>query len=570
MMTTTVARNQPAFQGGVGDVGQTAATLLDKLVRSSRNQRERLDLPAQRLHALWCQSHDFEIQVAPEQLLVDGEVVFEAHKELGDWILAAFMAGVRSIRMDINACADDFMLLAVELGALEINANSMLRFRDWLWSDGSEGLIIKLQRSFVEVIESMDVVVDVKATGRGRARELLPARFGGAFSVSNEDLERVAKRPELHAPLDIYTQGVQYRGFEMSPEERAMLRSSCMDSERWALVELEAALSNADIRTSLHPERLARRLLDYLLKTSSATLLSKVCDLYRRKDDGFSSAVIACLERSQYISRLVLELELEDAVLVELSELFQVLGVAQQESFASSMLHRLLEDGSEENLRRFARLLRRIDMNTFRERAQERLLGTKAAMTHAELLLYAGISPKAFSEVLGVLDDVATGRLLASLPDAFMIEAEVRLRDLLEDGPRAVVEDLAMYLLSRNQVGYVHILAGAMLKVRETPWSRKTVRHVCEAIMLHQLEEEYLVPPIRDRRASLPYREIALELLLERGSDDLVARATKWRLSEYFDQPAFRERLKTGRERLGHKRDEKTVNDGEFLEESGS
>ena len=124
-----------------------------------------------------------------------------------------------------------------------------------------------------------------------------------------------------------------------------------------------------------------------------------------------------------------------------------------------------------------------------------------------------------------------------------------------------------MYLLSREQVGYVHILAGAMLKSRETPWSRKTVRQVCEAIMQHQLEEEYLVPPIRDRRASLPYREIALELLLERGSDELIERATKWRLSEYFDKPAFRERIKTGRERLGHKRDETTIKDGKSLEE---
>jgi hypothetical protein len=469
--------------------------------------------------------------------------------------------------MESHACADDFMLLAMELGALEINANAMLRFRDWLWSDGSEGLSVRLQRSFVEVLEAMDVVVDVRQTGFTRAREILPAQFGGVFAVSEEELARVSERPELHAPLDLFSQGVQHRGFEMTAEERAALRAGCKDSERWALAELEASLANDELRSSLHPERLARRLLDYLLETSSPTLISRVCELYLRKDDAFSRAVLNYLERGRFVGRLVSELELEDAVLVQLSELFMVLDAPHQESFTSAMIHRLIEDDSEECVRRFARLLRRLDLESFRQRAHEKLLSTDAAMAYAGLLLYAGISPKAFSQVLENLEDVATGRLLESLPDSYMIEAEVQLRRLLEDGPRAVVEELSMYLLSREQVGYVHILAGAMLKSRETPWSRKTVRQVCEAIMQHQLEEEYLVPPIRDRRASLPYREIALELLLERGSDELIERATKWRLSEYFDKPAFRERIKTGRERLGHKRDETTIKDGKSLEE---
>jgi hypothetical protein len=567
MMATTATRNQPSFQSGVDELGRAAATLLDKLVRNSRNQRERLDLPAQRLHDIWRQEPTLELQIGPEQVLVDDEVVFEANKELGDWLLAAFMAGVRSIRMESHACADDFMLLAMELGALEINANAMLRFRDWLWSDGSEGLSVRLQRSFVEVLEAMDVVVDVRQTGFTRAREILPAQFGGVFAVSEEELARVSERPELHAPLDLFSQGVQHRGFEMTAEERAALRAGCKDSERWALAELEASLANDELRSSLHPERLARRLLDYLLETSSPTLISRVCELYLRKDDAFSRAVLNYLERGRFVGRLVSELELEDAVLVQLSELFMVLDAPHQESFTSAMIHRLIEDDSEECVRRFARLLRRLDLESFRQRAHEKLLSTDAAMAYAGLLLYAGISPKAFSQVLENLEDVATGRLLESLPDSYMIEAEVQLRRLLEDGPRAVVEELSMYLLSREQVGYVHILAGAMLKSRETPWSRKTVRQVCEAIMQHQLEEEYLVPPIRDRRASLPYREIALELLLERGSDELIERATKWRLSEYFDKPAFRERIKTGRERLGHKRDETTIKDGKSLEE---
>lgn len=567
MMATTATRNQPSFQSGVDELGRAAATLLDKLVRNSRNQRERLDLPAQRLHDIWRQEPTLELQIGPEQVLVDDEVVFEANKELGDWLLAAFMAGVRSIRMESHACADDFMLLAMELGALEINANAMLRFRDWLWSDGSEGLSVRLQRSFVEVLEAMDVVVDVRQTGFTRAREILPAQFGGVFAVSEEELARVSERPELHAPLDLFSQGVQHRGFEMTAEERAALRAGCTDSERWALAELEASLANDELRSSLHPERLARRLLDYLLETSSPTLISRVCELYLRKDDAFSRAVLNYLERGRFVWRLVSELELEDAVLVQLSELFMVLDAPHQESFTSAMIHRLIEDDSEECVRRFARLLRRLDLESFRQRAHEKLLSTDAAMAYAGLLLYAGISPKAFSQVLENLEDVATGRLLESLPDSYMIEAEVQLRRLLEDGPRAVVEELSMYLLSREQVGYVHILAGAMLKSRETPWSRKTVRQVCEAIMQHQLEEEYLVPPIRDRRASLPYREIALELLLERGSDELIERATKWRLSEYFDKPAFRERIKTGRERLGHKRDETTIKDGKSLEE---
>jgi len=567
MMATTATRNQPSFQSGVDELGRAAATLLDKLVRNSRNQRERLDLPAQRLHDIWRQEPTLELQIGPEQVLVDDEVVFEANKELGDWLLAAFMAGVRSIRMESHACADDFMLLAMELGALEINANAMLRFRDWLWSDGSEGLSVRLQRSFVEVLEAMDVVVDVRQTGFTRAREILPAQFGGVFAVSEEELARVSERPELHAPLELFSQGVQHRGFEMTAEERAALRAGCKDSERWALAELEASLANDELRSSLHPERLARRLLDYLLETSSPTLISRVCELYLRKDDAFSKAVLNYLERGRFVGRLVSELELEDAVLVQLSELFMVLDAPHQESFTSAMIHRLIEDDSEECVRRFARLLRRLDLENFRQRAHEKLLSTDAAMAYAGLLLYAGISPKAFSQVLENLEDVATGRLLESLPDSYMIEAEVQLRRLLEDGPRAVVEELSMYLLSREQVGYVHILAGAMLKSRETPWSRKTVRQVCEAIMQHQLEEEYLVPPIRDRRASLPYREIALELLLERGSDELIERATKWRLSEYFDKPAFRERIKTGRERLGHKRDETTIKDGKSLEE---
>lgn len=550
------------MQGSVGDMGKAIASLLDKLVRNSRNQRERLDLASQRLHALWGQTPTLELAIGPDHVMVDDEVVFEAHKELGDWILAAFMAGVRSIRMDARACADDFMLLAVELGSLEINATSMLRFRDWLWSDGSEGLSIKLQRSFVEVLEAMDIVVDPRATGSARAKELIPARFGGQFAISGDELERVAERPELQTSIDLFSQGAQYRGFEMVPKERAMLRASCMDAERWALAELEASLTNVELRQSLQPERLARRLLDYLVETGAPSLIAQVCALYRMEDDPFAIAVLAYLERAYFAQRLILDISLEDeVVLSRLGELFSLLSVAQQESFASAMLERLLTRSEQENTQQLARLLKKLDLATYRARVHESLLSTNAAMAHADLLLRIGIAPKEFASVLEALEDVAVGRLFELLPDAYMIEGEQRLLRLLQDAPRVVIEDLAAYLLSREQVGYVHLLAGAMLKERDRQWSRKTVRQVCEAIMLHQLEEKYLVPPIRDRKASLPYREIALELLLERGSEELIERATKWRLSEYFDHPDFRERIKTGRERLGSRPDHKTLKD---------
>lgn len=535
----------------VVDSARALATAFSLLIRNSRTQSQQLFGLGQRVMQVWEEAPEMVLRFTPDYIEIDGKVVLDDEKSLGDWLLPAFMCGMRSIRLNESARVDDFVSLATEMGGLEIDAGVMTRFRDWVWSEGAEGLDIDMQLSFVEVLDVMGSGVgELELINQGHARATtLLARAMSKTALPHEELVIASRRPEFHASMELFSQGAKYRGFEMTPGERELLQQGCNDVESWGLAEVDAVLSNQNLRGAISAPRLARRLLDRLMMGASVKLLQQVERLYLSPEDPFCKLITRQLDSASMGKRLGATINLHDEAMRRAAiSLVEHISAAQAAGFLQDVLARAQRDGAvyADALAFFGRL----GIDRARATLNIAELPFEAALALGRICQDLGVPPMVLARVLETLNDRATALLFVELSDVYRIDAEPRLKQLLSSAPRATVEPLIEELVGSNQPGLVQMLALLMRNESKLKWSRRSIRKVCEAVVDQGVEETFLVPLVRDRSATESCREIALDVLLKYDRQDMVKLATRWRLGELFDPPQFRERVKTGRRRV--------------------
>ena len=123
---------------------RTLGNALDALVRTARLSDPSFPLVARRVYDVWQGLASPSIEIAPLELRVDKVLAVKAVEQVGRWLLPAFMAGMRTLRMRPEATCDDLMRLAQELSGLSAELEAIKGFRDWLWSDGAQGFDVQL------------------------------------------------------------------------------------------------------------------------------------------------------------------------------------------------------------------------------------------------------------------------------------------------------------------------------------------------------------------------------------------------------------------------------------------
>ena len=267
---------------------------LDGLVRAVRADLGLANGLASRAALLWREDGLAPMLFEANLLRVGADEALSASSEQGRWILPAFMAGLREVRPHAGVVPDDLRRLAERFATLEPRAASLAEFQEWLWADGAEGFDVKLEPSFVEMLDARGHTSDSLRSGLAAVRaEALFSVDGVAVAVV--DLDVAALRPEMQISLDAYAGAVMARELEVSGTTLRALGAACDDPSGWAVAEVAALLELPAVRAAVPPQRLAGR-LGALVANRCDTRMLALIGMLSRADDPYVRAVLAALE----------------------------------------------------------------------------------------------------------------------------------------------------------------------------------------------------------------------------------------------------------------------------------
>ncbi len=520
----------------------------DALVRATRQREGGLTGMAHRVISAWNQDIEEPIVLKPDGLWFQGELGLEVSDEACWWLLPAFMAGVREIRMEEDVWAEDVVRLAQELGMLELGGAALEGFRDWLWADGAEGFDVAMSLSFSEVFELLDTgEMSAAMFGAPRAESIL-AMDASRVALPSAELAAASLRPEFHTALDMFSQGVAYRAFELTHELVDGVRHRLEDGGHWTWAEADAILAHASLRAAIDPWRLARRVISRMRQNLGASMLTRLILVYET-DEPFFTKMRQAMEHEGAATVVARSVDLSDErVRKRMLEWLRTRGDAESLAWIAMFVRAIGDEGFGQSL---SELLKERGVLEVRHMIDEEALAQHTSIVYAKAMVRAGCAPDTLASLLDNIDIDAAAFVISELDDVYLISLYRPLNHALLSATAVAIEELVPSLIARRQPGLLQLI-GQALNARKDPWMRKILIEACNALIDADMAKDYLVPLVRNRAVGDSAREIALDALSRR--EDALAEAVKFRFSEYFETQDFRDRIKTDRQRLKDKR----------------
>ncbi len=539
-------------RGGPPPAARVLATALDGLVRSTRAGMPTTDAIGDRTFGLWQEHSDVELRLEPTVLFVDEQPVLRASPDEGRWLLPAFMAGLRGIRLTEDCGTGDLLRLATELSALESTLPAITRFRDWLWADGAEGFEVSLDNSFTDDAEA--AFIDETAVRQRIAAIRLEAANAlcvEAHRVATRELDAAAARDEFHTAFELFSDAVAGDLYRLAPARGEELRRRCEQSIAWEDGQVFLALAYPELQSALPPVTLARRLGALADRRADARFLGLILTLLKRGDVA-SRGLLHALQEAAVPTRVAARLDPSEGLLPSLAALLEhpdspvvgdlVLGLllrCREERAVAALLARLLTEAGAETVCRACRISE---------------LDPECAFVLVRLLLHVKAPERCLSDLLARVPREASLRLLVELPTRVLLQLPRRLEEALTLGRPESTSKAIQQLLGRQDRALVERIGQIFLECPERAWNRAAVTGLLSALAAHGLGGRFLVPMVRSRKEAPELRIMALDLL--DGDPVAQAEAVRRSLKERFDDPAIRARVRDKRRRLREEDDE--------------
>ncbi len=520
----------------------------DALIRATRQREGGLTGMAHRITGSWAQEPSEPIVLKPDGLWFQGELGLEVSNEACWWLLPAFMAGVREIRMEEDIHGEDMVRLAQELGMLELGGAALEHFRDWLWADGAEGFDVSMSLSFSEVFELLDTgEMSAAMFGAPRA-ESIQAFDGARVALPSAEIAAASLRPEFNVALDMFSQGFKHRAFELTAELVTGVSDRVEDGGHWTWAEADAILAHPQLREAIDPWRLARRVISRMRHDLGPSMLTRLVLVYEAEDP-FFQRMRQAMEQEGAATVVARAVDLSDeAVREKTLEWLRARGDSEGLAWIAMFVRAASDGGFSELL---SVMLRQRDVLEVRRMVDEEALAEKTAVAYAKAMVGAGCAPDTLASLLANVDVDASAWVMSDLDDFYLMSLDRPLKNALMRGSNVAIERLVPALIARQQPGLLQII-GQVMNARKDPWLRKVLIEACSALIDADMAKDYLLPLVRARSVGGAAREVALEQLKRR--EDVLEEAVKFRFSEFFENQDFRERIKTDRQRLKDKR----------------
>ena len=521
--------------------------ILDGLVRSARSRMPATHAIAGRGHAMWMERPEAELELSATELCANGETLLVASADEGRWLLPAFMAGLRRVKMLDYATPADLLRLGTELSTLESTIASIGRFRDWLWADGAEGFEVAIDDSFSDDAEAAFLDFETQK------QQLLATRMMAAetlcadgVGVASRDLDAAAHREEFEVSLEAYCHRIGEGTTEVGQPELERLRGSCNESVAWGDGQVYLALAYPSLQAALPPEVLAGRMATLARRRADARFLGLVATIIERGDKA-AQALLAALHAADVGQVLSRGLPADDDVIGALSRLVRL----GRNDLCGALLAGLLERCHSE--RDYARVVAAAIAGTgseaFCRALVEECLTPDAAFVLVRLLVHFKAPPHCIAKVLPTLPTASALRFLVELPTPQLIQVTPAAEKLLALAPTDVAGKALEQLLARNERRLTELVGRVFLTTTSRSWSRPLIARVVAALAKDGMATQFLVPLVRNTDEQEDVRIMALNLM--DGDPVAQAQAVRRSVRSAFDAPGIRACMRAKRRRLG-------------------
>jgi len=495
---------------------------------------------ADRVARAWRKAKAAPLEIEPLRVLIEGEEALAADHEHSQWVLFAFMAGVRKIAPKRVMTASDVLRLVQALVALEPTLESIERFRDWIDADGAEGFAVSVHTSFREVLEEVDLEEERDFTKAFAMARFEVPRAGDAVYIAARDLDQVAMRREFEVPIEMYASTDFSSALGgVTDEVLASVGKRCDDANAWASAEIEAVLALPELRSAITPEHMARRVVTRLSDEADEQFLMLLTRL-NVKNDPFRQAVAAALGTPEVGEIIARQLDLSPQTLEALGRFLALSPQALASVVVGGMLDRATDE--PEAITALTTLLEEYGVAQLCEWVPTgQLLEESAALLGVVVGEHGPPAAELNRLALGVTAPVSLA-LLSTLPNAVLHELGRTLRVLWgRSGGKDV--DTLVELMARGGAHENLKLLGDLLSSGKADALRgRTHYALCASLVEHGLGRSHVLPLARKRGAKEQLRLVALDCLKTDAA--LAGEASKFRIANFLESSAVRERLK--------------------------
>ncbi len=501
----------------------------DTLVRSARFAPAQSLMLADRACTHWRLDPALLLEFSSDGLSVRDELILVPDDAHRSWMLPVVMAGLRSIRMRPEASPDDFIQLALELSAVQVDEDSIRSFHDWVWADGAEGFDIVLTRGFVETSDSLRFGDEAETSAIGVVRGLASIATEGGIEVLSKDLDVAVLRPEMEVDVDAFDLGARHGAFDASQAEIEALREHVEDAAAWSMTEMEALLDSPSLREGLPPKVFARRLSARLVPPVRVEFLRMLRTVVS-SDDDYLERASAHLDELDVGQRLGQALTLSEEALAVTSDLIEVLPPQSAARLTGALFERA---GKEEPAARM--LTTWIDLQGM-PKVSTATFSAPAAVGLVEVLQRSSREGAA-RIALHTLSDGSFVKALRKDPTLIITSSLERLRELLESGSEKAIGRAVMQLDQSNAWSLdVLTMTIEVFAQRAEGWPASAVRLVARAARRHKVDARAWVPLARATNVD---DDVRLAILQELGQvPEFRDAVLKFRWSKILDSGA--------------------------------
>ncbi len=527
---------------GASTPGGVIATSFGGLIHSIQSGAADLDGIARQTVQAWVGEPDTTFTLEPTSLLVDGQAAIELKSKEGRWILPAFMAGLREIRIDeVGPEASDLLRLAEELAWLKPQADSVEAFRDWLWMDGAEGFACVCEDSFTDALDA--AFVDPTTA----KQQLLALRTEAAMSLSDaslavmsRDIDAAAVREEFQLPLDALTDAARRHGFDVDEARRAELKRGCEDPAFWVKAQVDFAAANPALAPSLDPRKLAAQVVQILKHDVDLDLVAVLGELGQRKDP-FAVALASIIEREPIGETIAASLRLNEVARPEVERLLSGERTRVSQGFAHGFMQRAGADRAA--LEAAIALVHHVSLKVFWKHIDLAKLTQPAQRGLVQVLPMCDPSPAVARDLLR--NAKSGGPLLAAMPAAALMPLIGEVRGFLEKADHVNAEPVVDALV-RSGDGSVIAMLGELALARDGgEWRKQTIEPLLKALMHEGKGEELVLPMAKGKKVPPSTRLVAYQAL--RANPELFERAIKRSISDSSEPPQIKSWLESVR-----------------------
>jgi hypothetical protein len=495
---------------------------------------------AERTAKLWRRATPNALELEPTRVMCGGDVALEADAEHNQWVLFAFMGGVRRIEPKPAMTASDVIRLVQELVLLEATTKSISHFRDWLDADGAEGFDVRVHTSFREVIEEIDIEEE-REFGKAFAMARFEApRSGDAVYIASRDLDLVAMRKEFEVPIEMYAAEAASAVGGLSDDDLKEIGNRCDDANAWATAEIEAVLAIPELRTAITPEHMARRVVTRLASEADQRFLMLLTKLNSKKDP-FRQAVANALGTQEVGEIIARQLQLHNDAQIEALGQFLVLSPP---TVSQAVLGGFLDRASDESSARNAlvSLVEWYGAAQFCEWVPPQVLTEETGALLGGALGQVRSAPAELSKVLGAASVEAAFAMLSALPQPMLTELGRPVRVLYGRAKGELVEPMIELLIKTRAPDNLKFLGDMLLEGKADKWRGRTLYALCAGLVEAGMGRSHVLAIAQKRDAVEQTRLIALDCIQKDAS--LVKEVTRFRLTGVFDSSAVRTRLR--------------------------